>query len=116
MLAKNWIVLLKSKLFDSVHSIFGRVVVAMSGFLAHQSNDFAFVSFLCHIESYSNRYGLVLLVFFDLLLFFEMEPSSGFEPETPALPWQCSTTELRRHNRPILTDCACFGEWCFDTL
>lgn len=26
-----------------------------------------------------------------------MEPSSGFEPETPALPWRCSTTELRRH-------------------
>jgi hypothetical protein len=25
-----------------------------------------------------------------------MEPSSGFEPETPSLPWKCSTTELRR--------------------
>ena len=26
-----------------------------------------------------------------------MEPTSGFEPETPSLPWKCSTTELRRH-------------------
>ena len=24
------------------------------------------------------------------------EPSSGLEPETPSLPWKCSTTELRR--------------------
>ena len=26
-----------------------------------------------------------------------MEPSSGFEPETPSLPWKCSTPELRWH-------------------
>ena len=26
-----------------------------------------------------------------------MEPRSGFEPETPSLPWKCSTTELSRH-------------------
>ena len=26
----------------------------------------------------------------------ELEPSSGFEPETPSLPWKCSTPELRR--------------------
>ena len=25
------------------------------------------------------------------------EPPSGLEPETPSLPWKCSTTELRRH-------------------
>ena len=25
-----------------------------------------------------------------------MEPSSGFEPETPSLPWKCSTPELGR--------------------
>ena len=25
-----------------------------------------------------------------------MEPLSGFEPETPSLPWKCSTTELQR--------------------
>lgn len=24
-----------------------------------------------------------------------LEPSSGFEPETPSLPWKCSTPELR---------------------
>ena len=28
---------------------------------------------------------------------FAMEPRSGFEPETPSLPWKCSTTELSRH-------------------
>jgi hypothetical protein len=27
-----------------------------------------------------------------------LEPLSGFEPETPSLPWKCSTTELQRHN------------------
>ena len=25
-----------------------------------------------------------------------LEPLSGFEPETPSLPWKCSTTELQR--------------------
>ena len=25
-----------------------------------------------------------------------MEPLSGFEPETPSLPWKSSTTELQR--------------------
>ena len=26
-----------------------------------------------------------------------MEPSPGFEPGTPSLPWKCSTPELRWH-------------------
>ena len=43
-----------------------------------------------------------------------MEPSSGFEPETPSLPWKCSTPELRRriyvNDRCILTDYICFEE------
>ena len=28
----------------------------------------------------------------------ELEPLSGFEPETPSLPWKCSTPELQRHH------------------
>ena len=30
--------------------------------------------------------------------FIFMEPLSGFEPETPSLPWKCSTPELQRHH------------------
>lgn len=33
----------------------------------------------------------------------KLEPPSGLEPETPALPWQCSTTELRRRNNDVCT-------------
>ena len=68
MFAKHRVVLLESKFFNCVHGIFGRVIMSVSGFLTHESNDFAFVSFLCHIESYSNRYGQVLLVFLYNLL------------------------------------------------
>jgi hypothetical protein len=37
-----------------------------------------------------------------------MEPSSGIEPETPSLPWKCSTAELRWHNLATIID-VCVG-------
>jgi hypothetical protein len=31
-----------------------------------------------------------------------MEPSPGFEPGTPSLPWRCSTPELRWRNKLLV--------------
>ncbi len=32
-----------------------------------------------------------------------LEPTVGFEPTTPSLPWKCSTPELRRHSMKTLS-------------
>ena len=43
-----------------------------------------------------------------------MEPLSGFEPETPSLPWKCSTTELQRHFwlNSVKDGDKCMVSWC----
>ena len=41
-----------------------------------------------------------------------MEPTSGFEPETPSLPWKCSTTELCRQKYLLIVakfPCFCYN-------
>jgi hypothetical protein len=56
-------------------------------------------SFLVLLGEVSNAFAILALHFYQIVLRhkiklnrFKSEPLSGFEPETYALPWRCSTS------------------------
>lgn len=58
-----------------------------------------FLSSTTILNHYLNkRYVIIFTGFRKRLSNFQLEPSPGFEPGTPSLPWMCSTPELRWRN------------------
>lgn len=55
VLTSHRIILPQSDLVRSIHSIFGRVVVTMPGFLGHQTYDFSLAAFFRHNSINLNR-------------------------------------------------------------
>lgn len=48
VLAQHRIILAKLQLVRGIHGVLARVIVAMTAFVAHQSNYLTLVAFFCH--------------------------------------------------------------------